>query len=464
MGELRPHQIKPANELLDLLGRGRNAVDLSDTGTGKTYVATYVAKELGKATLAVVPKISKTAWHKAAAYFADTISVVGYEQLRTGRSGFGKWENNPPPRFTNDLYYKCQCCQLVVDLENPLPCYTHPAGIHCIEEKKIPWKYGKFNLDPAIKFLIFDEIHRCAAIKSRNADMLIAARRQGIITLGLSATAACGPLQLRALGYLLSLHRLDNFYMWSRAYGCGKIEGLPGWHWKCGAERQKEFMSKLNKELIPSHGVRVRVEDIPGFPQRTIEVGEYDVDEPAKIDALYAEIEATVQHPLTKDLRQRQMIELLKVPLAVELAKDYVAKGHSVGIFVNFKATMAELRARLKCLCYIDGSQTGRSRPASIDDFQDDKEQIILVNNEAGGVSVSLHDLHGNFPRVGLVMPPPSARTFKQLCGRFHREGAKSPCLYKVLLAAGTVEGAKYKKLKNKIANIDALNDSDFEL
>lgn len=479
VGELRPHQIAPAEHLLKLLGRGINAVDLSDTGTGKTYVATYIAKALGQSTLAVVPKISKTAWHRAAAHFGDEISVVGYEQLRTGRSDFGRWDNNPPAGFRNESYFKCQCCQLVIDLENYTPCYTHPAGIHCLEEKKKSWKYGKFRWPKQIRFLIFDEIHRCSGIKSRNADMLIAARRQGILTLGLSATAACGPLQLRALGYLLGLHSLGNFYDWSRRYGCGKLDGIPGWHWLVGVGRQKDCMTKLNKELIPAHGVRVRVDDIPGFPQRTIEVGEYDLAEGAdKLDALYAEmhdsttslkeraaLDKSADHPLTKTLRQRQMIELLKVPLAVELTQDYVAKGYSVGLFVNFSQTIEELKKRLKCNCVIDGSHSGTKwRDHHIMDFQNSIERVMILNSEAGGVSVSLHDLTGGHPRVGLVMPPLSARTFKQLCGRFHREGAKSPCHYKVLLAAGTCEPTKYKKLKNKVDNIDALNDSDFEV
>lgn len=478
MGELRPHQVQPAADLIHLLSREGNAVDLSDTGTGKTYVATYVAKQLGKPTLAVVPKISKTSWKKAAAHFGDEISVVGYEELRMGRSGFGQWENNPPAGFRNERYFKCQCCQLVVDMDKYQPCYVHPIGIHCIEEKKKPWRYGKFNFAPEIKFVIFDEVHRCCGIKSRNADMLIAATRQGISTLSLSATAACGPLQMRALGYNLGLHRLHNFYDWSRRYGCGKLDGIPGWHWLAGEDRQKEFMTKLHHELIPEHGVRVRVNDIPGFPERTITVEQFDLDEAGKIEHIYktmassltalkerACLDASADHPLTKHLRQKQEIELLKVPLAVELAQDYVAKGYSVGLFINFAQTMAELRRRLNCNCFIDGSPAGiKHRDGMIDRFNADAERVILANNEAGSAAWSGHDLHGNFPRIGLVMPPLSARSFKQLVGRFHREGGKTHCFYKVLLAAGTSEVKIFEKLGKKVDNLDALNDGDFQV
>lgn len=407
----------------------------------------------------------------------DTISVVGYEELRTGRSPFGQWDNNPPPGFRNEKYFKCQCCQRIVDFDKYEGCHCHPAGIHCVEEKKKPWRYGKFNFSPGIGFIIFDEVHRCAGIKSRNADILIAARRQGLRALGLSATAACGPLQMRALGYTLGLHNLDGFYGWTRKYGCGKLSGVPGWHWLAGAEKQKNFMVKLHKELIPAHGVRVRVNDIPGFPERTITVEQFDLDAAGQIEHLYktmhapltalrerASLDVAADHPLTKNLRQKQEIELLKVPLAVELTNDYLSKGCSVGIFINFAQTMQELRRRLDCSCFIDGSAAGqKGREGSILNFNSDSARLILVNNEAGSVSWSGHDLHGNFPRVGLVMPPLSARSFKQLCGRFHREGGLTPCFYKVLLAANTMETKIFKKLNGKLDNLDALNDGDFE-
>lgn len=472
---LRPYQTQPAADLLSLLKTGQNVVDLSDTGTGKTYMAAAVSIEWGRPTLAVVPKIAVTGWQTAAESLGDKLSVIGYEQLRTGRTPYGWWDNNPPPGFRSETWFKCQCCQLEVDFDDYRPCYCHPAGIHCIETKKIPWQYGRFNFAPEIKFLIWDEIHRCGAIDSLNTDMLIAARRQNMPILGLSATAACGPLQMRALGYVLGLHNLTGFYSWTRRYGCGKIDGLPGWHWLKGKAGQKEVMGRIRDEIIPRRGVRVRTQDIPGFPSRTIDCQLFDVDGADKIDALYAEMvdalamlekrkemDAAADHPLTMILRTRQKIGLLKVPLMVELAQDYLAKGFSVGLFLNFKQEMDELRRRLKCDCFIDGSSEGqRNRQASIEAFQADEERLILVNSEAGGVAVSLHDLNGEYPRYGLVMPCFNARTFKQLVGRFHREGGRSPCYYKVVLAARTVETGIYSKLMAKVNNIDFLNDGD---
>lgn len=473
--KLRPYQQQPAADLFELIQSGQNAIDLSDTGTGKTYVAACVAKNLGRPTLAVVPKITRSQWRKAAAHFDDTISVVGYEALRTGRTPYGWWDNTPPPAFRSETYFKCQCCQREVDFDNYVPCYCHPIGCHCIETKKVAWDYGKFNFHPAIEFIIFDEVHRCSGIDSLNADMLIAAKKQGIRILGISATAACGPLQMRALGFALGLHNLTNFYSWTRRYGCGKLDGVPGWQWLAGKDRQVEFMQKLNSELIPSRGVRVRVNDIPNFPKRIVECRLFDLDEAGRIDALYDEMrialsqlekqslrDAASDHPLTLQLRTMQKIELLKVPLFVELANDYMAKGCSVGIFCNFSQTITELRQRLNCDCVIDGTVSEAKRTKAVSDFDLGHSRSMLLNSEAGGVGLSLPDRTGDSPRVGIASTPRAARTFKQLIGRFHREDSKSTCTYIVPLIAGSKEVSIHDKMMAKVDNLDALNDGDF--
>lgn len=474
MTGLKPHQVSPANELLRIL-RTESALDFSDTGTGKTYVACWCIKRLARPTLAVVPKIAQTSWHRAAAHFEDTISVVGYEALRTGRTPYGSWENNPPPGFRNELWFKCEVCQCAIDADNPGRCPHNSRGIHCVETKKKKWNYGRFTFNPGIEVVVFDEVHRCGAIKSLNADMLIAARRQGLRVLGLSATAANGPLQFRALGYAINLHSLMNFYTWSRRFGCGKIAGMQGWHWLAGKDRQKHFMDKLHHEIFPEHGVRVRREDIPNFPKRTVEARLFDLDECNKVQDIYRDMDFALQSlmaramtdkapelALTVMLRFRERIDLLKVPIAVELARDLIEKGHSVGIFCNFTSVIDELARRLNCVHIIDG-KPGRmlDRETVINNFQSDEARLVLVNSEAGGVAVSLHDVRGEYSREGLVFSPLSARTFQQLCGRFQRDGGKSACRYTVLLAADTDEEKIYKKLQIKLANLDTLNDSD---
>lgn len=457
-----------------MLQWGRNVVDLSDTGTGKTYQNTAVLAALKKPTLIVVPKIAVTGWKMVGDIFGESSTVMSYELLRTGRTGAGWWDNTPPAGFRSETFFKCTNCQLVCDLDNHQPCYTHPLGIHCVEEKKIPWKYGKFHYHPGVKLIVFDEAHRCSG-DSLNADMLIGAVDQGIQVVGVSATLAGSPLDLRAWGYALGLHKLKNFLGWTARYGCGRIDGMKGWHWRHGKEKQREDMKKINSLILPTNGVRVKISEIPGFPERTVTSELYDIEGVSEINELCKQLrdarinlearkgaDKDPELGLTKSLRARQGLELRKVPLMIELARDGVSKGRSMAIFIQFSETMRLLREALKCNCFIDGSNAGAKRDKCIADFQSDSERIILVNGEAGGLNVSLHDLHGEHPREGLIGGVFSARTFIQILGRLQREGGKTPCFYKVLLAAGTDEVFTHRKLQQKLGNIEALNDADF--
>lgn len=503
MSKLREWQVEPAHRLHEILRHGGNAVDLSDTGTGKTYVACAVAAMLGENTLAVVPKIARSAWLKVADELGAPVEAIGYEALRTGRTSYGRWEHRPPAPFKADEFFICESCMCKVDFDDYRPCHCHANGTHCIKTRKQSWKYGKFIWDENIKLLIFDEIHRCSGLDSLNADMLSAAKFQGIRVLGLSATAACTPLQMRALGYALDLHGLNQnlavppkpeelisespfsfrphlptFYQWAAKYACRPDPVYRGLRWFAGVERQAEIMSDIHNQIIPSRGVRVRTSDIPDFPTRQIVAELYDLEKDYEIEKLYHEMayaldvllqrayQDDTEQPLTQLLRARQRIELLKVPIFVEIAEDEMAKGNSVAMFLNFSATIAELAKRLQAHKpgVVDGSSEGvRHRGEAIGDFQSNKMRLIILNSAAGGVAISLQDEHGGHPRVGLVSPGTSAVQFRQLCGRLPREGGKSSALYRVILAANTVETKMKKALDNKLTNLDSLNDSDFQ-
>jgi superfamily II DNA or RNA helicase len=484
--KLRPHQIEPARHLVKLLTAGQNCVDISDTGTGKTYVACAVSNALQLPTLVVCPKIVVSKWGETMKQFGDTVSVIGYEKLRMGTTPFGWWEK-PRPADYDPRYYVCQSCQREVKFETVKtvadlwcePCAYHPRGIHCIDTKRRPWDLGKWIWSPNVGMVIFDEAHRCEARDSLHADMMIGCRRYGIPTLALSATLASSPLHMRALGFVLGLHNLvgeTGFFPWSAQRGCGLLPGLRGWRWKVGAEKQIKIMRQLRAELIPSRGVRVSCKEIPDFPEREITSELYDIDDPDLLNTLYERMRLALDRherrksldkspdgPLSKVLRARQKIELLKVPVAAELANDYLEKGYSVCIFVNYRDTITELERLLKTDCIIDGSEAGvRNRLANIRNFQSNASRLILVNSAAGGVALELHDTDGNFPRVGLVFPDYSANKMKQLFGRLQRDGGKSKCHYRVILAAGTIETSIHKQMHGRWDNIEALNDADF--
>ena len=494
---LREHQVEPVRQIQEILSRHKSGVDLSHPGAGKTYVASAVAAASGLPTLIVHPKVARSTWEVAAEVFGERFSQVGYEMLRAGNTPFGRWSNGAAPR---ERFYKCQCCQRIVNLDDMEPCYCHPLGIHCLETKSKAHDYGKFIFHPAVKQVIFDEGHRCNGLDSLNADMLIAAKRQGLRTLVLTATAGCNPLHFRALGYLLDLHNLEqdliervvkpgdglypiamthrirpNFYRWAAKYGCRRDPRFRGFKWLVGESQQNEIMREIRSLIIPSRGVRLSPEDIPGFPECDIQPELYDVTSPEVFNKLYEQVRESQEalklrklddvapdSPLTKILRARQEIELLKVPIAAELGQDYLDKGFSLVLFVNFRQTIDELAKVFPEARIIDGSPNSvRQRDESVELFQANQINTLIVNNDAGGACLSMQDLDGFHPRAGLMMPCFSATVMRQVFGRLPRDGGKSKVVYRVLLAQKTVDTNVHRALRMKLNNLDALNDAD---
>lgn len=478
---LKKYQVEPAFALTQLLRSGQNALDGSDCGVGKTYHAAAVIRELNWPTLVLAPQISLTAWRRVGEQMGVEFDCLNPEAVRTGKTPFGAWEF-PRPAGPSPVEYWCSCCQLQVILDAPRPCPHHRGGIHCVAVKKKPHDYGKFRWHAGIRLLVVDEVHRFGALDSLNSEMLIAAKRQGIPVLAMSATVSDSPLNLRALGYVLDLHKLvdrrgddgDGFYRFAFRMGCKK-HPFGGLYFGGDDQDRLAKMAQLHSLIFPSKGVRVRIADLgDAFPDIQITAELYDLKEKDKINELYAEMDGAIQelnklklgdanleHPLTKILRSRQELELLMVPVYEELARQALEAGQHVVVFVNFKQTMDELSRRLKTDCRIEGGQTPAKRQGFIDAFQADEEPVILANTGAGGICVSLHDVRGVFPRCGIASLDFSSTRMRQLFGRLRRSGGKSKALYRIPLVAGTVQEKIHRAVSAKLDRIDALNDCD---
>jgi len=470
---LKPHQPAAAEHLLSCIRRDGAALDGSDMGTGKTYVAAAVLRELDLPTVVVCPDVARTGWIRAGASLNVAYDVIGYEMLRTGRTPYGRWQFPKTGPLKTRL--KCTQCQCWVEDKTPKCPY---GPVHCVEVKSIPHNYGSFIFHPAVKAAVFDEVHRCKATDSLQSEILIAARRQGLKTLGLSATAGDSPLDFKALGYVLDLHELDHgvrFWTWVRRWNC-RPSPHGGFRFAGNEQERKQTMAKLNEKIFPDHGVRVRIKDLPDFPESQITAELYDLAEGGAIEKLYEQMDDSIralrdraaadkESHLTVIIRALQEIELLKVPIFVQLTEDANDQGYSVVNFVTFTQTLDELCRRLKTECRIDGSQVGpagkKRRDAHIDSFQANRNRVINCNSAAGGICITLADFDGNFPRVGHVSPCNSAVNIRQVFGRLPRIGAKSKSLYRLILAAGTREEAVHRRLVTRLNQQDALNDGD---
>ena len=481
---LLDYQIPHKDALVSAIRLQGAALDGSDMGTGKTWAAGGVIHELALPTLVMCPAICVPAWQRMGEALGVEFDVTNYEKVRTGRTPYGSW-TNPPPEGVREKFLKCNSCQIkFAPGEAMTPCPHHGLGIHCVETLSTPHDYGKFLWNPAVGFIVFDEVHRCASLDhSLQAEMLIAAKRASKKILGLSATVADSPLSLRAIGYALNIHGLvdrkggetPGFYKWAQSHQCRFFAGR-GFTFTAKKAVRHMVMERIHDRIFPDCGSRVKISDLGDkFPDTQITAEYYDIEKSPRIDALYAEMEEALavlhgiasgdrENALTLILRARQEIELLKAPIFVELTNDAIAEGKSVAIFVNFRQTIEELCKKLKTQCRVDGSQTGAAgmarRQKNVSDFLTDAERKIVVSSDAGGVGIDLDDKLGQFARLGLVSLGFSARATRQVFGRLRRQGSKSKSLYRCILA-GQDEKKLHARLAPKLDHIDLLNDGD---
>ena len=410
------------------------AKDGSDTGTGKTVIALTVARRLGLTPFVVCPKAVVPSWREWIHNFSYKVAhVYNYEKLRLG----------------NTEYYK--------------------------KNKRGMKRAGEWKIDPKKVLLIFDEDHRCKSAKSENAKLMIAAKEKGIPTLSLGATSCSNPIEMRALGYLLDMHNDAGWWGWCLKNGCkkGVFGGLSFMGYATVLKRLHDHIYRKGR------GSRIRIKDLPpgSFPETMIVADGYDLGDNARSDIklLYADLkseldnleikrEADEESALTIQLRARQEVELLKVPIFEELASDAIESGNSVVLFLNFRATLDALMKRLSGLAEISlvyGAQDGFTRSLEIKRFQKNETRICLCMTQAGGTGLSLHDETGEFPRVSLISPSFSAIDLRQALGRVHRATGKSPSIQKIVFANDTVEMGVCKAVRSKLNNIDLINDDE---
>jgi len=473
---LLDYQPAAAEQLCAALDTYGGALDGSDMGVGKTAQACAVIRARRLPTAVVCPAVSITGWNRMGARLATEFSILNYDMIRTGRSPFGTWAN---PAKHRDSYFQCESCQQKFKTVEELvtrKCPHQLLGIHCLATKKKPHDYGRFIWHSGIKQLVFDEVHRCAALDSLQSDMLLAAKRQKIPVLGLSATGGETPLHFRALGYVLGLHSYTDFWGWASRRGCRRTT-WGGFRFLLGEDKRKKVMADLHAEIFPSRGARVRIADLGGkFPEVQITAELYDLEKSGKLERLYSEMDDAIrqlnekrvqdsEHPLTKLLRKRQEIELLKVPLFEELTHEALQGGNHVAIFVNFRQTVEALCKRLKTDCRVDGSQIGErgayAREQWLFKFQQDEEPVIVCSSAAGCESIDLHDVRGDYARVGLVSLGHSARVTRQIFGRLRRAGGQSKAIYRAVLVANSPEVKIHSAVAGKLNDLDALNDGD---
>jgi len=452
-GLLEPQKIH-STKLLNSLHLNGFAFDASPTGTGKTYCASWIAKNYGSSVVVVCPKSVQKIW-------VDTLMSFGIE--------------NPIVMTIEKL------------VRGKTEYYTFgPLMDYFSRSAKQYWKSSDINVNfPSNSLVIMDEVHKCKGKYSLNAESLIAIKNTGHKLLMLSASAATNVTEMKAFGYVTALHSGLNFNNFCKDNGVDFNRFGLG-TWDANLKKCKEGMVRIHNTLFDTLGCanRMNRKDFGNiFPDNQVIADGFDLgSNTAKLQSVYNEMEYELmnldessmeysEHHFAIIMKARRQSEILKVPAMVSWIEDMYDEGVSPVVFINFRETLEAIEKRLNSAKYsgkiakIVGGQTQKQRDNEIEQFQSDIKRICLVMVAAGSASVSLHDLNGNYPRHTLINPSYSAINTLQALGRCHRANGKTPVVQRFFFANGVeIEEKMRKRVNLRLTNLDSLNDGDLSL
>ena len=449
-GLLEPQKIH-STKLLNSLHMNGFAFDASPTGTGKTYCASWIAKNYGSSVVVICPKSVQKNWFDTLKSFGiDNPIVMTFERLVRGNTNY----------------------------------YTYDMSVYL--NRTNWWKSLGITVNfPSNSLVILDEVHKCKGQKSLTGECLVAIKNAGHKLLMLSASAATNVTEMKAFGYVTLLHSGYGFYDFCKDNGVAFNRFGLG-TWDANLQKCKEGMVRIHNTLFNTLGCANRMNrkdfgDI--FPDNQVIADGFDLgSNTAKLQSVYNEMEYELmnldessmeysEHHFAIIMKARRQSELLKVPAMVSWIEDMYDEGVSPVVFINFRETLEAIEKRLDSAKYsgkiakIVGGQTQKQRDNEIEQFQSDTKRICLVMVAAGSASVSLHDLNGNYPRSTLINPSYSAINTLQALGRCHRANGKTPVIQRFFFANGVeIEEKMRKRVNLRLTNLDSLNDGDLSL
>jgi uncharacterized protein YukE len=431
------------------------ASDLSDVGCGKTYCASAILRHLKRKFVIVCPILVKGTWAEVLASYGQTAElIIGFEKFCRGNTPYLKYRK---PTKDEIAHY---------GHKNDVPKYILPV-LHLPKE----W------------VIVLDESHKCKGQTSLNAGFLMALKKQGYTVLTLSATQATSPLDMKAYGYATDMHNgsLKEFRKFCLEMGAEWTGKFSAMTFNVEDPEAKGKMAKAHYHLFDMKKIASRLTkaDFKGiFPDHQVVAQAYDMGVNSdKIQSIYEDMaeelrkleescENYSQHRFAAIIKARRLVEMQKVPTLIEMVEELYEQQKAVAVFVSFTDTINALKERAERMypgqvgC-IYGEASLKDRLQDIADFQSDKKRIQFLNLAAGGQSINMHDLNGNYPRAFVINPSYRSIDILQSMGRHHRANAKTECYSRFVFADRTIEVPVCRRFQWRKDNIDMLNDGD---
>lgn len=158
------------------------------------------------------------------------------------------------------------------------------------------------------------------------------------------------------------------------------------------------------------------------------------------------------QLPFDKMSEQRQMLGMLKVPIAIEHIDSALEQGQKVIVFAHHHCVVEALRDHYgKQAAVLYGPTSEKARQKAVDSFQNDKSVRVFIGTGAAGEGITLTaSSHVVFVESSWVPGEVAQRE-----DRAHRLGQEHPVLVQHLVWDGTVEAQMIRRVvqKQKVIN-----------
>lgn len=432
---LRPYQATPAGQLVRALQMGAaewgysGAVDLSDVGTGKSYMDTAAALSTGRRPIVLCPSVGVPGWEACLKHFnAEARHIGTYEAVRGNyRPHVGQFEG---------AYFR--------------------------------WKH------PAESVLILDEAQIVKGHNSMTTAAVGGAIMQGIPIIAASATLATSPLEMRIAGRITGLHQGGaDWKRWMQAAGCYYDEEAERWKWN--HRHHAGILDDIHHTLIPWRGCRLRKADLGERPGTHIKTRAVDIPEAVQINKEWKEHQEKIAFmKANPDRFSREVIratqykgrmalwrrsEVALVPHVAPLVKACLAEGKAVVCFFNFNESRKLMGKLLNTKDGFYGGQTINQRQKIMAAFQANRIWVLLNNIGAGGASCSLHDLTGDRPRESFIFASDNPVKMGQAPGRIDRDGGKTESNQWIVHIQGGVMESIVKNVMRRMRQMETLND-----
>lgn len=156
-------------------------------------------------------------------------------------------------------------------------------------------------------------------------------------------------------------------------------------------------------------------------------------------------------------MKARQCLAVSKVKETQDFVSDLLESGESVVVVTCFTEVVEKLTAKFKDIsCKVVGGMSDKEKQKSIEDFQNGKKQLIILNMVAGGVGITLTKAHLMVINDFSWVPGEIVQVEDRIC----RSGQKELCLIYYMTADGVdVEKRILTSLTKKSDTINAAVD-----